>query len=457
MATTAGLYDKLQRRTINEMLKLAASDDKKKIVRAFKLAEMITPEQYKGAVRFVADKVEADHPALLIARHVTSRLNPKSRDRFIECLIVNTLLRGVAKRKDFMDRTGMWAPTTILMSPTMRCNLTCTGCYAAEYSPDQDLDTGLLQKVVDEGNEMGVYFFTVLGGEPFLYDDLFDMAAANQDSFFQVFTNGTLLDEETVDRMVEVGNIAPMLSLEGDRAMTDARRGAGVYDQTLDTMELLGDKGVLFGYSSTVAKNNWRMLVSDEYVDPLIAKGAMMCWHFLYMPIGRQPSTEMMLTPEERNEFRLGIDRIRDTKAIFPIDFWGDAPWVNGCIAGKHYMHINSDGWVEPCIFTHFATDNIRDVSLAEAFNSRYFREIRSRQPYNHNLLMPCMLIDNPEVSREVMALCGARPTHPGAESLFTQLRGELDDYAAEVTRVYDPVWTCMSAQKEGAETADVR
>jgi MoaA/NifB/PqqE/SkfB family radical SAM enzyme len=444
MSRTTGLYSSMQRRVINEMLKLAASGDKKKIVRAFHLAEKITPDQYKGAVRFVADKVEDDHPALTISRHVCDRLNPKSRDRFIECLIVNTLLRGVAKRKEFIAETGMYAPTTILMSPTMRCNLKCTGCYAAEYSADADLSSELLQRVVDQGNDMGVYFFTLLGGEPLMYDGLLDMAADNQDCFFQVFTNGTLLEDDLIDGIVEVGNIAPMLSLEGDEEMTDARRGRGVYRQLMEIMDVLGERGVLFGYSSTVARNNWRMLVSDEYVDPLVAKGAMLSWHFLYMPVGRDPSTEMMLTPAERNEFREGIMRIRDTKPIFPIDFWGDAPFVHGCIAGKHYMHINSEGWVEPCIFTHFATDNIRDTTLAEAFNSPYFREIRARQPFNHNLLMPCMLIDNPEMSREIMTLTGARPTHPGAESLFTQLRERLDDYSSEVTRVYTPIWNCM-------------
>ncbi len=36
----------------------------------------------------------------------------------------------------------------------------------------------------------------------------------------------------------------------------------------------------------------------------------------------------LMPTPEQRNQIRLGIQRIRDTKAMFPIDFWGDAPWV---------------------------------------------------------------------------------------------------------------------------------
>src|SRR5665647_159350 len=146
-----------------------------------------------------------------------------------------------------------------------------------------------------------------------------------------------------------------MLSLEGSPELTDHRRGEGVHDQVMDIMDHLGEAGVLFGYSCTVGSNNWRAIVSDEFVDPLIAKGALLAWHFLYMPVGRDPDVRMMLTAEERNQFRIDIHRIRDTKPIFPVDFWGDAPWVNGCIAGRHYMHINSGGWVEPCIFTHFA------------------------------------------------------------------------------------------------------
>ena len=205
-----------------------------------------------------------------------------------------------------------------------------------------------------------------------------------------------------------------MLSIEGDEATTDARRGPGTYRELLRTMELLKEHGVLFGYSATVTRRNWQTLLSDAFVDPLVARGAAISWHFLYMPVGGAPDVSLMPTPEQRNQIRLGIQRIRNTKAMFPVDFWGDAPWVEGCIAGKHYVHVNNEGWVEPCIFTHFATDNIADTSLAEAFNSPYFKEIRARQPFNHNLLMPCMLIDNPDQSREIMAASGARPTHDG-------------------------------------------
>ncbi len=453
MSRTDGLYTAVQRQVINQMLKLAASDDKRKIVKAFRLAERITPDQYRGSVRFVTEKVKDDHPALTIAKHVSTRLSPHCRDRFIECLIVNNLLRGVAKRRKLVDSTGMRAPTTILMSPTMRCNLACEGCYAAEYSPDKDLGRRLMQKIVDEGNDMGVYLFTLLGGEPFMWDELLDFARENKDAYFQIFTNGTLLDHDTIDELAAIGNIAPMLSLEGSPELTDRRRGKGVHDQVMDIMDHLGEAGVLFGYSCTVTRDNWKAIVSDEFVDPLVAKGAMLAWHFLYMPVGRDPDVSMMLTAEERNDFRVEIQRIRASKPLFPVDFWGDAPYVNGCIAGRHYVHINSAGWVEPCIFTHFATDNIRDASLLEAFNSDFFREIRRRQPFNHNLLMPCMWIDNPTQAREIMAASGAQPTHPGGDVMITDLQDELDAYASEVDRLYSPIWSCLTAEKE--QTSD--
>jgi MoaA/NifB/PqqE/SkfB family radical SAM enzyme len=439
-----GLYNGMQRRAINKMVALVADEDKTKILRAFKFAEMIASDNNKLTVRILRDKIRDDHPALLLMRHAIRHLNPICRERFIETVVVNDLLRGQAKRNKLMEKTGMLAPLTILVSPSMRCNLTCEGCYASEYSPDQDLDRDLLQRIVDEGNEMGVYLFTFLGGEPLLYPGLLDFVKANRDSFFQIFTNGTLLTDAMIQRMAAIGNVAPMLSIDGPLELTDWRRGAGVHERVMAAMDRLGKAGVLFGYSATVTSRNYRALVSDEFIDPLIEKGALLGWNFLYMPIGRDPSIELMPSPEQREEFRQGIVRIRDTKPLFSVDFWGDAPWVGGCIAGRHYMHITSEGWVEPCIFTHFATDNIKDVSLAEAFNSPYFKQIRSRQPYNDNLLRPCMWIDNPMFSREIMAATGAHPTHDGADSMLVDLQEELDAYAVHSGSILDPAWACL-------------
>jgi len=455
VSSTSGLYGAVQRRLIKEMFRLAASDNKKNILRAFAVAEKIAPDNHKSEVRFVREKVERDHPALKIARHVLRDLSPACRDGFINGFIVNALLRGSQKRQDFSREHDMRTPFTVIVSPTMRCNLRCEGCYASEYSLESDMSKELFQRVVDEAAEMGVYLVTVLGGEPFIRADLLDVIAANPETYFQIFTNGTLVRPAHVERLAALGNAALMLSIEGDEQRTDERRGAGTHRELMRTMDLLQEKGVLFGYSATVTRKNWQMLLSDEFVDPLVARGASLSWHFLYMPVGGAPDVTLMPTPEERNEIRLGIQRLRGTKAMFPVDFWGDAPWVGGCIAGRHYVHVNNEGWVEPCIFAHFATDNIADRSLAQAFNSPFFREIRSRQPFNHNLFMPCMLIDNPGQSREIMAVTGARPTHDGAESIITRLCGALDQYSAEVARVYEPLWEDREAAAgDGREPA---
>jgi len=72
---------------------------------------------------------------------------------------------------------------------------------------------------------------------------------------------------------------------------------------------------------------------------------------------------------------------------------------------------------------------------------SPLFLAIQSRQPYSPNTLRPCMLIDHPWVFREIYAETNPYPTHPGAESLVTNLCAGLDVYSRGSATVLDPVW----------------
>lgn len=442
----------VQRTTIDQLLRLATSDSKASILLGAQIVEKLTPAHRKTEVDWVIGQIRRETPALQIIRRIARDMAPSVRRAAIQCLILNSMLRSSATRTAFTERTGVHTPIVLLISPTMRCNLRCEGCYAAGYSAAAEMSPELFQSIIDQANEIGIYFFTILGGEPFLRRDLLDVAAANPESFFQVFTNGTMLSGRRIARLAELGNMAPVISIEGDREATDARRGDGVFDKILETMARLGDAGLAFGYSATVTRHNWRYLMSPGFFDELIARGAIMGWNFLYMPVGRDPDLSLMLTPAERNEFRENILALRKSKPLAAVDFWGDSVFTGGCIAGKWYAHVNSEGWLEPCIFAHFATHNLNECSLEEALTSGFFREIQRRQPFNENLLMPCMLIDNPHQSREIVELTGARPTHPGAESLHEELAPAVDEYAAEVERVYDPVWSCMTAARDAGE-----
>ena len=142
------------------------------------------------------------------------------------------------------------------IEPTMRCNLHCKGCYAANYSQEDELELEVIDRVLTEGKELGMYWVTLLGGEPFIRQDMWEMYKRHNDVFFQVFTNGTLIDKDVARKLAEAGNVLVVFSIEGFEEETDARRGKGVYQKIMQTMDNLNEVGVTFGFSSTITSHN---------------------------------------------------------------------------------------------------------------------------------------------------------------------------------------------------------
>jgi MoaA/NifB/PqqE/SkfB family radical SAM enzyme len=236
--------------------------------------------------------------------------------------------------------------------------------------------------------------------------------------------------------------VMPSFSLEGYRAETDERRGAGHYDKVMHAMDLLREAGLSFCSSFTQTSHNTEIITDPSFIDMLIEKGCFAMWLFSYVPVGRNPEMALMPTPEQRDFMRRTTVEYRASKPMLFIDFWNDGPIISGCIAGgRKYFHVNANGDVEPCVFCHFAVDNIRRTSLKEALRSPLFMRIREKQGSHENLLRPCMLIDHPEVGRELFCSEGAYVTHEGAADIFTGLSPALDAYAESYGAIADPAW----------------
>lgn len=391
-----------------------------------------------------------DAPGALLMKRTFRQGNRRCKTKFVTNMLMRNFWIGAKRRDEIQAKEGIKPPFSYLISPTMHCNLRCVGCYAANYSVQSDLDIGVIDRVIAEGKELGIYFVTILGGEPFIRKDMWDVYRRHNDILFQVFTNATLIDDEAAKRLGHLGNVFPIISIEGFEEETDARRGKGTFQKIMEAMDRLRKAGVLFGFSAMLTSKNIDTIIGDEFNDMLIAKGCLFGWHFLYMPVGRDPDSSLMPTPEQRERMRLyGAARIRKQKPLLICDFWNDAPYVGGCIAGgRYYFHINANGDVEPCIFVHFALDNIKTKSLWEVLRSPFFEAIRARQPYHNNLLRPCMIIDHPNVLREVCQEVHPYPTHPGSESVITSLCGALDQYASRAATVLDPPWQSEFAEK---------
>jgi len=410
----------------------AHRDPDRTLRRLCRLAEVITEDPvWKAAVRELIRKLDEGHPGMGVARKFLTQINPRMRSLLVRNLIVRETLLGPNKRHALEERLGFYPPSTMVISPSMSCPLHCYGCYAGNYPRDESLSFEEVDSIIRQAKDIGMQFVVLSGGEPFVWAPLFDIFQTHQDVIFQVFTSGLFLDEETVDRIADLGNVSPAISCEGFEEETDRRRGRGAFRKVSRAMDRLAQAGVLFSFSATATRENMEVVTSERFMDHWIERGCLIGWYFIYMPIGRGPVLELMPTPQQRVELSRRLKYFRATKPIVLIDFWNDGEYVRGCIAGgRKYFHINNMGDVEPCVFCHFATDNIREKSLVEALQGKLFRALRAAQPYHPDYRRPCAMIDNPQLLRQVVRATGARPTHQGAETLVDDYAQALDEYA---------------------------
>ena len=337
-------------------------------------------------------------------------------------------------------------PWLILMDPTSACNLHCTGCWAAEYGNRLNLSFEDMDRIVTQGKELGIYLYFFTGGEPLVRkDDIIRLCEKHDDCGFHAFTNGTLIDEKFCQEMKRVGNFSVAISLEGFDEVNDLRRGKGVFDKVMHAMDLMKENGLLFGTSICYTSANYKAVTSDEFMDMLISHGVRFNWYFHYMPIGDGANVDLMLNAEQREYM---IHRVREIrgftggKPIFCIDFQNDGEYIDGCIAGgRQYAHINPAGDVEPCVFIHYSNANIHDKSLLECLQQPLFKEYHKGQPFNHNHLRPCPMLENPELLGEMVKRSGAHSTDmqqpESTDDVFRRCRPYADQWTPSADRIW--------------------
>lgn len=437
--------EKLAKNTIvNTVVEIIDKDPEKNVDKIFDtLKKFIKDEDSLKQIDAVYNQYKTNPATYQLVQNILKKTDKKALKKFFTNFFGNAVWFASDRRQRYLDEEDVKIPFVMLISPSMRCNLRCIGCYAGNYCKEDDIPKEEVDRIIGEARDLGIHYIVMLGGEPFFNKYLLDIYEKYNDITFTPFTNGTLIDEETADRLKKLGNVIPMLSIEGSEEDTDARRGKGVYKKVMHAMEILNARGVLFGVSTAVTRKNIDTVLSDEFTDLLIEKGSKMSWYFLFMPVGKEPDFDMMLTPEQRLYLGKRTREIRTTKPYFALDFFNDAPFVGGCIAGKYYFHVNSKEDVEPCIFSHFSSQNLKGKALIDALRDPFFREIRKKQPYNENMLKPCMMIDNPNVIREIIENTGAKPTDDGAKAMVQDenFKANLDKIAEEFAPYAEKEW----------------
>jgi MoaA/NifB/PqqE/SkfB family radical SAM enzyme len=427
--------------TARSLIAIAARASDRNLVRLTYALQRVLPkiDFYQNGLVTIRRMFEEGHQGMNAVRRVLTEPSRAAVRHLINNMIVGNLVEGYRRRYVFWEKYGIAPPATVLFSPTMRCNLNCAGCYAGEYSRDEELDRATADRIIAESQEIGINVFTILGGEPFLWPRLPELFEDHPEAAFQVFTNGSLLDEAMIKRLAKAANALVVLAIEGWRETTERRRGPGSFDRVLALMDLMRHERMMIAYSVTVTRENVDEVTDPAFVRLMLDHGAHLGWYFHYQPTGRCAAMDSLPMPEQRETMRVRLRQARRTMPILIVDFLNDGALTEGCMsAGRRYIHINHRGEVEPCIFVHFATDNIHEKPLAEALCSDFFRDLRRNMPFNANHLRPCMILDNPQHLRDAVARCQPRLTHPDADAFLTRLAPEIDEYSARYAALTD-------------------
>jgi MoaA/NifB/PqqE/SkfB family radical SAM enzyme len=311
-------------------------------------------------------------------------------------------------------RRGEVFPPFLYVSVINSCNLRCQGCWVDVAHKQQTISPTAFRKLVVEARSMGNVFFGIVGGEPFMHPQLLDMLAEFPDCYFQIFTNGHFITPERARQLYQLGNVTPLISVEGTEIVSDERRGrANVLSKTMQGLQNCLDAGVFTGVCTSLCRTNIDDLLTEAWVDRLIDMRVMYTWFHVYRPMGPDPNPDLCLTPEQALRARRFVVEMRAKKPIIIIDAYYDGEGRALCPAATGISHhINPWGDIEPCPIVQFSKESIHATaddprSLRKKFlQSAFLRDFRELAAATTR---GCIVLERPDLLVKLVAAHGAK------------------------------------------------
>jgi len=277
------------------------------------------------------------------------------------------------------------SPVSFIWEFTNKCNLNCIHC-SSECSMDSNLNELTTEEALalcQQIPELNVERVTITGGEPLVRPDWMTiMARLSQLNIkFNLVTNGTLINEKTLEKLLIVNPQSVGVSLDGGTAdMHDYIRGKkGSFDKTLKAVNMLLEAGIYTTVNTTLQRINIHHL---ELIKEIVLLYGIDAWKIqMAYPHGRMDK-RVLITENQFYEITKYINKnARRYKKTFItggdcFGYYGllqcRSCW-NGCHAGINAIGVLSDGMVKGCTALPNeipAEGNVREKKLVEIWNN---------------------------------------------------------------------------------------
>lgn len=154
---------------------------------------------------------------------------------------------------DFQGRLKAEFPSQIIVDATEVCNLECIHCPHPEFKRSEHyatryLDVAIHTKMVDEVRQYGQghtqYIRYTSNGEPLVHPaiyDMFDYAVKNSGVFVTLTTNGTIMNEKRIEKLLASGLHMVDISIDAflPETYAEIRRGGTLETTRANVLKLM--------------------------------------------------------------------------------------------------------------------------------------------------------------------------------------------------------------------------
>jgi 12,18-didecarboxysiroheme deacetylase len=149
----------------------------------------------------------------------------------------------------------------VVFNCTRRCNLKCVHCYSQSDNKayENELSTDEAKSLIKDIADFGSPVILFSGGEPLMRKDLFELieCATSNGLRAVISTNGTLITEETAERLKKYNLSYVGISLDGLREVNNKFRGSEeAFDNAIKGIRNCKKAGLKVGLRFTINKRN---------------------------------------------------------------------------------------------------------------------------------------------------------------------------------------------------------
>jgi len=259
--------------------------------------------------------------------------------------------------------------TTVLLSITSACHYHCNYCYQ-KLDKGKDVDIETLIKTVRTLQDMGIAFFNIEGGEPFLVYDRLKRVCSIIDARSEIWINSTGAGM-TRERLVELKAMnvtAIMFSLHSPDADTfNQFMGDDSAWKTMETgVKMCDVAGLAVAFNTCLMRDDFYNGTFEKIMKS--ARDYKACLIQIIKPKpagGWLEKGDIEFTPEDLTYIKARVNQynLKEEFAGYPsisAQIIEEDKAVFGCTAGgTDRFYINAKGDLQPCEFLNLSFGNI--------------------------------------------------------------------------------------------------